>query len=259
MSALRNMPVTGVLVIAVIAVLFILAVILLFYVRNPVSLPGGKGQRRKSGGERISLGNPEGIHRRVQAVRAGCQYPGHHLRTWWLPAFRAAAVRALPEQRGLAVRDAGPVRYLPRPEHVGQFPDGADRAVEHLGVAERARQRRRRPDERAERHGRGVLYLAVRRGLLHPADDPAHDPLPQAARERLETRLELWLDMEIAPTLTTEATKDDADLVNRLIDTLNDSVSEIRTALRSSAENYAVTRRRLQTSMPGPSASRRST
>ena len=64
---------------------------------------------------------------------------------------------------------------------------------------------------------------------------------PQAARERLETRLELWLDMEIAPTLTTEAAKDDADLVNRLIDTLNDSVSEIRTALRSSAENYAAT------------------
>ncbi len=46
--------------------------------------------------------------------------------------------------------------------------------------------------------------------------------------------------MEIAPTLTTEATKDDADLVNRLIDTLNDSVSEIRTALRSSAESYTV-------------------
>ena len=63
---------------------------------------------------------------------------------------------------------------------------------------------------------------------------------PQAARERLETRLELWLDMEIAPTLTTEATKDDADLVNRLIDTLNSSVSEIRTALRSSAESYTV-------------------
>ena len=33
MGALRTMPVTGVLVIAVITVLFILAVILLFYVR----------------------------------------------------------------------------------------------------------------------------------------------------------------------------------------------------------------------------------
>ena len=61
---------------------------------------------------------------------------------------------------------------------------------------------------------------------------------PQAARERLETRMELWLDMEIAPTLTTEASKDDADLVNRLIATLNDSVEGFRNTLRTSADSY---------------------
>ena len=62
---------------------------------------------------------------------------------------------------------------------------------------------------------------------------------PQAAREKLEGRLELWHDTEIAPTLQTDATKDDAELVMRLIDALNDSVGEIRSALRTSAEAYA--------------------
>ena len=63
---------------------------------------------------------------------------------------------------------------------------------------------------------------------------------PQAARERLETRLELWLDTEIAPTLISDVAKDDAELVKRMIDALNASVSEIRTAMRASAESYTV-------------------
>ena len=44
MGALRNMPVTGVLVIATIAVLFILAVILLFYVRIRYRFLEGKAR-----------------------------------------------------------------------------------------------------------------------------------------------------------------------------------------------------------------------
>ena len=63
---------------------------------------------------------------------------------------------------------------------------------------------------------------------------------PQAARERLETRLELWLDNEIAPTLTTDAATDDADLVRRMIDALNTTTGELRSALHSAAETYAV-------------------
>ena len=61
---------------------------------------------------------------------------------------------------------------------------------------------------------------------------------PQAERERLETRLELWLDNEVAPSLATEYARNDADLVNRMIDALNSSVSEIRTALRASADSF---------------------
>ena len=61
---------------------------------------------------------------------------------------------------------------------------------------------------------------------------------PQAERERLETRLELWLDNEVAPSLATEYARNDADLVNRMIDALNSSVSEIRTSLRASADSF---------------------
>ncbi|MGX8692338.1 MAG: hypothetical protein ACSW8E_01090 [Clostridia bacterium] len=62
---------------------------------------------------------------------------------------------------------------------------------------------------------------------------------PQTERERLETRLELWLDTEVAPTLATEAARDDADLINNMIHALNSSVTEIRQALGTAALAYA--------------------
>ena len=61
---------------------------------------------------------------------------------------------------------------------------------------------------------------------------------PETERERLETRLELWLDTEIAPTLYTEAAKDEVQLINRLIDSLNTTVGDIRTVLDASAASY---------------------
>ena len=54
---------------------------------------------------------------------------------------------------------------------------------------------------------------------------------PQAERERLETGLELWLDTELAPTLATEAVHDDADLVRQ-------TVKALRMALGSAALAY---------------------
>ena len=62
---------------------------------------------------------------------------------------------------------------------------------------------------------------------------------PQTEREKLETRLELWLDTEVAPTLATEAARDDADLVNNMIHALNSSVEEIKRALGTAALAYA--------------------
>ncbi len=62
---------------------------------------------------------------------------------------------------------------------------------------------------------------------------------PQTEREKLETRLELWLDTEVAPGLATEAARDDADLINNMIHALNSSVEEIKRALGTAALAYA--------------------
>ncbi len=62
---------------------------------------------------------------------------------------------------------------------------------------------------------------------------------PQTERERLEVRLELWLDTEVAPNLATEAARDDADLVRNMIQALRASVEEIKLALGAAAVSYA--------------------
>ena len=82
MKTLQTMPASGVIVISIIAVLFILAVILLFYVRIRYRL-----LESKAGGK-----NPES-----RGFRAACQHPGHHLRRRGPQALRPAPVRALPE------------------------------------------------------------------------------------------------------------------------------------------------------------------
>ena len=62
---------------------------------------------------------------------------------------------------------------------------------------------------------------------------------PQAEREKLETRLELWLDTEVSPQLATEGAQDDAGLVRSMIDSLNKAVEEMRLSLFSAAQGYA--------------------
>ena len=62
---------------------------------------------------------------------------------------------------------------------------------------------------------------------------------PETEREKLETRLELWLDTEVAPTLATNAAKDDAQLVNRMINSLNSAVMDIRTALGAASDSFS--------------------
>ena len=54
----------------------------------------------------------------------------------------------------------------------------------------------------------------------------------QHAREKMETRLELWLDHDVAPTLPTDAPKDDAELVHQLVlalDRSSDNMNQILT------------------------------
>ncbi len=61
---------------------------------------------------------------------------------------------------------------------------------------------------------------------------------PQSQREKLETRLELWLDTEIAPSLYTEAAKNDADLVKRMVQALDAAVSEFKSGINTASAAY---------------------
>ena len=56
---------------------------------------------------------------------------------------------------------------------------------------------------------------------------------PEAQREKLEARLELWLDHEVAPTLPTDAPKDDADLVRQLIRALDATSANMDRTLKA--------------------------
>lgn len=62
---------------------------------------------------------------------------------------------------------------------------------------------------------------------------------PKSEREKLETRLELWLDTEIAPSLATEAARSDSDLVNNMIRALNTTVQEIKLSLGAAALSFS--------------------
>lgn len=55
---------------------------------------------------------------------------------------------------------------------------------------------------------------------------------PQAEREKLEARVELWLDHTVAPTLPTEAAKDEVELVQRMIHAMEDSAANVDKTLK---------------------------
>ena len=59
----------------------------------------------------------------------------------------------------------------------------------------------------------------------------------QNAREKMETRLELWLDHDVAPTLPTDAPKDDADLVHQLVLALDRSADNMDATLANATND----------------------
>ncbi len=83
------------------------------------------------------------------------------------------------------------------------------------------------------------ILLPILRVIFNPATE----------RERLATRLELWLDTEIAPTLATEAVKDERHMLKALIDTLDDSVEEIKEALSTASAAYSASTRTASASL----------
>ena len=62
----------------------------------------------------------------------------------------------------------------------------------------------------------------------------------QNARDKMETRLELWLDHDVAPTLPTDAPKDDADLVHQLVLALDRSAENMDATLANATNDLKV-------------------
>lgn len=240
MGVLRNMPVSGVIVIAIISALFILAVILLFYVRIHYRVLEGKA----SGSNQSARGFRSAV---LKEYTAAYKQYGQDVNT---PAIISDVIgsrlsglllceRFLNNAVSLFVTLGLFGTFLGLSMSVSSLTEllGMSNTTEWMSVMDSVG-----GGLMSALSGMGVAFytslfgagcsilLTILRTLLSP----------QAARERLETRLELWLDTEIAPTLTTEAVKDDVELLSRLIDALNASVSEIRTSMRNAADSYAL-------------------
>ena len=238
MNVLANMPASGVIVIAVISVLFLLAVILLFYVRLRYRLLENKasGSNPEAKGFRAAVlsqytasykqygrdvNTPAIISDVVSSRLSGLLFCERFLNNAvslfvTLGLFGtflglSMSVTSLTELLGVSNTS----EWLNVLDSVG---GGLMSALSGMGVA-----------FYTSLFGAGCsILLTVLRTILSP----------QAARERLETRLELWLDTEIAPTLQTDAVKDDAEVIGRMIDALNEASASFSTNTRAAAASY---------------------
>ena len=61
---------------------------------------------------------------------------------------------------------------------------------------------------------------------------------PQGAREEMQTATELWLDHTVAPQLPTNAAKDDATLVKRMIEALDRSTASMDKTLTYTTDEF---------------------
>ena len=241
MDVLQNMPRSGVIVISVIAVLFVLAVVMLFYTRVRYRFL----ESRASGSSQSTRGFRAAIL--TEYTEAYKQY-GQNVNT---PAIisdvigdrlsgllfcerflnnavslfvtlglfgtflgLSMSVTSLTELIGLSNTS----EWLSVLDSVG---GGLMSALSGMGVA-----------FYTSLAGAGCsILLTILRTILSP----------QAARERMETRLELWLDTEIAPTLSTEMAKNDAELVKKMIDALNAAADGFADSTKTAAAAFAKT------------------
>ncbi len=239
MSVLQNMPKTGVIVIAVIAVLFILAVVMLFYtrVRYRFLESRASGNNQSTRGFRAAIlseyteayrqygqnvNTPAIISDVVGDRLSGLLFCERFLSNAvslfvTLGLFGtflglSMSVTSLTELIGLSNTS----EWLSVLDSVG---GGLMNALSGMGVA-----------FYTSLAGAGCsILLTILRTILSP----------QAARERMETRLELWLDTEIAPTLSSEVAKDDAELVKRMIDALNTAADGFSASTKAAAQAFA--------------------
>lgn len=64
---------------------------------------------------------------------------------------------------------------------------------------------------------------------------------PETLRQRMETQIELWLDHTVSPTLSTVAAKDDAALVHQMIDAMNAAANSMDRTLQSASDELGKT------------------
>lgn len=60
---------------------------------------------------------------------------------------------------------------------------------------------------------------------------------PQAERETLEARLELWLDHTVAPTLPTERAKDESEMVQQMVHAMDSASKTMESALQNATDD----------------------
>jgi len=235
---LRNMPAAGFVVIVIIAILFILALVLLFhtYLRYTVLAGKARGSAEESRGFKAALleeyvaayrqygrdvNTPAIITNTISGRLSGLLLCERFLNNSvslfvTLGLFGtflglSLAVASLTELIGLSTG----TEWLSVLDSVG---GGLLSALSGMGVA-----------FYTSLVGAGCsILLTILRTIFNP----------QSQREKLETKLELWLDTEVAPTLHTEAAKDDADLVKRMIAAMDAAVGEIRGSLDAASAAY---------------------
>ena len=232
---IKNMPASGVIVISIIAILFVLAVILLFYVRLRYRLLEGKasGTSQESRGFRSAL---------LSEYTAAYKQFGQNVNT---PAIITDVVssrlgglllceRFLNNAVSLFVTLGLFGTFLGLSMSVTSLTEliGYSNTSEWLSVLDSVG-----GGLMSALSGMGVAFytslvgvacsiiLTILRSIFSV----------QNARDKLETRLELWLDHEVAPTLPTEAPKDDADLVHQMVLALNKTSDELDRTLKAAA------------------------
>ena len=238
MSNFRNIPPAGLIVIAVIGALFVLAVILLLYVHMRYRLLslGASGQGEEGRGFRGALlkeyvaayekygrdvNTPAIITDVISARLSGLLLCERFLNNAvslfvTLGLFGtflglSLSVASLTELIGLSNTE----EWLSVLDSVG---GGLMSALSGMGVA-----------FYTSLVGAGCsILLTVLRTIFSP----------RAQREKLETRLELWLDMEVAPGLATDAAKDDAQLVRQMIEAMKTASGEVSLALNGACASF---------------------
>lgn len=64
---------------------------------------------------------------------------------------------------------------------------------------------------------------------------------PESLRHKLETQVELWLDHTVSPTLSTGAAKDEVELVHQMIDALNEAANAMDRTLHEASAAWQQT------------------